>query len=193
RPPCSRLLAGLLRDVNSVLENPRIEASDPGRQFDVRRGLPDGLDVRTREEDLVALHLDLRLSHDPSLARELLPEEILDDEFGTLHGRLHGEMAVHDFHLIRVPFRYPNDHIAEVGGEGSDERALPPAGVLAADLRLLALDDNLDSRVGELPAQRGPLRRHDDGIAVEPDLHASRHLDRSLQQTRDRPRPPQYT
>src|SRR5437879_3038065 len=117
----------------------------------------------------------------------------ISEAFGSLHGRFHGEMAVHAFHLICVPFRHPDDHVAEVGGEGSDERALPPAGVLAADLRLLALDDNLDPRVGQLPAQRGPLRRHDDCIAVEPDLHASRDFDRLLQQTRDRHRPPQYT
>src|SRR5207302_9987076 len=69
--------------LDPVLEDPRIEASDSGCQFDVRRGLPHGLDVRTREEDLVAPHLDLRLSHDPSLARELLPEEILEDRKST--------------------------------------------------------------------------------------------------------------
>src|SRR3989454_483427 len=186
-----RLLSGLLRDVDSVLEDPGIEASDPCGQFDVRRRLPDGLDVRAGQQDLVALHLDLGLTQDPSLARELLPEEILDDELGTLHRRFHREMAVDDFHFVGESFCHADDHVPDMGRERPNESALPAARILAPDLRLLAFHDNLDPRMRQLPAECGPLRRDDNGIAVEADLHAPRDLDGFFQQPRDRHRPPQ--
>src|SRR5205807_1212855 len=107
-------LPGLLRDVDAVLEDPRIEAPDPRRQLDVRGGLTDRFDVRAAEEHLVAFHLDLRLPDDPSLPRELLPQEVFDDELGPLDGRLDREMTVHDLHLVLEALRHADDHVPEV-------------------------------------------------------------------------------
>src|SRR5947208_2593603 len=93
-------LPGLLRDVDSVLEDPRIKASDPRPLLDVLAGLTDALHVRAAQESLVASHLDFRLSDDPRLPRELFPQEVLDDELGPLDRRLDWEVTVHNLHLV---------------------------------------------------------------------------------------------
>src|SRR5437667_12051262 len=94
-------LPGLLRDINPVLENPRVESANSGGLLDVRGRLTDRLDVRAAEEDLVALHLDLCVPEDPRLAREILAEEVFDDNIGALHGYIQLEVTIFDVILVR--------------------------------------------------------------------------------------------
>src|SRR5437667_2093650 len=184
-------LPGLLRDVDAVLEDPRIEAPDPRRQLDIRGGLTNRFDVRSAEEHLVAFHLDLRLSDDPRLPRELLPQEVFDDELGPLDGRLDREMTVHDLHLVLEALRHADDHVPEVGRERPHESALPPPREFAADLRLFPVDEDPDARMGQRATQRVALAGDDHEVAFHADLHVRGNVDQFLLQSCDRHRPPQ--
>src|SRR5207249_6732133 len=170
-------LPGLLRDINPVLENPRVESANSGGLLDVRGRLTDRLDVRAAEEDLVALHLDLCVPEDPRLARELLAEEVFDDEFGAPHGGLQREVAVDDLHLVREALSDPDDHVPQVGREGTDEGRLLPPRVLAANRGLLAFHIDAQPRVEQAAPKRVTAPGHDDEVTVDPELDSVRDLD----------------
>src|SRR5207245_11312557 len=110
RPPSSHL-PGLLGDVDSILEDSRVESANPRGLLDVGRGLTDGLDIRPGEEDLVPVDFDFRFPDDPRLSRELLPEEVFDDELGSLYGGLQREVTVADLHILRDAIPEHHDHV----------------------------------------------------------------------------------
>src|SRR5881628_304081 len=159
-------LPGLFRDIDAVLEDPRVESANPCGLLDVRRRLTDRLDVRAGEEDLVAPHLHLRFPEDSGLSRELLPEEIFDDEFGAPHGGLQREVAVDDLHLIREALVDPDDHVSQMGRERADESRLFPSREFTANRGLLALHVDAQPRMGEPASQRAAASRHDNEVAV---------------------------
>src|SRR3989441_13041220 len=140
-------LPRLLRDVDAVLEDARIESANAGGLLDVCGRLTDRFDVRAREEHLVAIHLDFRFPDDPRLPGELLSEEIFDDELRALHGGLQREVAIHDLHLIREALSDPDDHVPQVGREGADESRLLASRELAANGRLLAFHVDAQPRM----------------------------------------------
>src|SRR5439155_457865 len=170
-------LLRLLRDVDSVLEDARIESANAGGLLDVGGRLTDRFDVRAGEEHLVSVHLDLRVSEDPRLPRELLPEEILDDELRPLHGGLHRKVAVDDLHFVREALSDPDDHVPQVGREGTDESRLLPPRIFAANGGLLAFHIDAQPRVEQAAPKRVPARGHDDEVTVDPELDSVRDLD----------------
>ena len=124
-----RLLSGdgsLLGNVNSIKELTQILITDVGRLLNLSSSKRNKSNVISTEENLILL---FRPSVLHSLQKRNLTNPLLSKEVTNLHiisvkGNIDGEMRVHETHVVDESLSHSDDHVVNVGADGTDASEL---------------------------------------------------------------------